>query len=227
MNCPSCGSDNAEDAQFCAGCDANLDEASNSDATSNPRLFPAILLIAIRIFLIAIGLGLALLVLQDDTFNQTIILWLAVLFLIAGLFIFPRQCMKVWEQTVRNALGVANVHLIHGVKAIRVFGGGSLTGLGVAPAYYLLREMAYGLLVLPAFIGIIVASVFRVRKRVLVTVGYLALLSVVSYDLGTGGFNLTFEQRNLSPYSFLRVGLVWGLVWSTPFALWAWLKSAK
>ena len=156
MNCPACGSDNGEDAQFCAGCGAKLDEASSSVATSNPRPFPAILLIAIRIVL-----------------------------------------------------------------------GGSLTGLVVGPAFYFLQEPAYLILVLPAFIGIIVASVFRVRKRVLVTVGYLALLSVVSYDLGTGGFNLTFEQRNLSPYSFLRVGLVWGLVWSTPFALWAWLKGTK
>ena len=211
MNCPACGSDNGEDAQFCAGCGAKLDEASSSVATSNPRPFPAILLIAIRIVLIAIGLGIALVILEDDTFNQTIIPWLGALFLIAGLFIFPRRGVKVWEQTVCNAPGVANVQMVQGVKAIRVWGGGSLTGLGVAPAYYLLQEMAYGLLVLPAFIGIIVASVFRVRKRVLVT----------------GGFNLTFEQRNLSAYSFLRVGLVWGLVWSTPFALWAWLKGKK
>ena len=165
MKCQTCGDDNPEQAQFCAGCGAKLDEASSSDATSNPRPFPASLLIAIRKVIL--------------------------------------------------------------VKAIRVLGSGSLTGLGVAPAYYLLPKMAYGLLVLPAFIGIIVASVFRVRKRVLVTVGYLTLLSVASWDLGTGGFNLTHEQRNLSAYSFLSVGLVWGLVWSTPFALWAWLKDTK
>ena len=116
------------------------------------------------------------------------------------------------------------------MKAIRVWGGGSLTGLVVGPAHYLLdvwQVSGSGLLVLPAFIGIIVASVFRVRKRVLVTVGYLTLLSALAYDLGSGGFNLSYEQRNLSAYSFLRVGLVWSLVWSTPFALWAWLKGTK
>jgi hypothetical protein len=215
MNCPACGRDNAEDAQFCAACGAKLNEASSSVATSNPRPFPATLLIAIRIVLIAIGLGIALVALEDGTFNQTIIPWLGTPFLIAGLFIFPRRA---------NQKGAIKVIL---VKAIRVLGSGSLTGLGVAPAYYLLQEMAYGLLVLPAFIGIIVASVFRVRKRVLVTVGYLTLLSVASWDLGTGGFNLTHEQRNLSVYSFLSVGLVWGLVWSIPFALWAWLKGTK
>jgi len=168
MNCPACGSDNAEDAQFCAGCGAKLDEASSNDATSNPRPFPAILLIAIRKVIL--------------------------------------------------------------VKAIRVWGAGSLTGLVVGPAHYLLdvwQVSGSGLLVLPAFIGIIVASVFRVRKRVLVTVGYLTLLSALAYNLGSGGFNLTYEQRNLSAYSFLSVGLVWGLVWSTPFALWAWLKGTK
>jgi hypothetical protein len=228
MKCQTCDSDNAEDAKFCAGCGVKLYEAYSSVATSNPRSLPATLLIAIRIVLIAIALGIVLVVLEDDTYNQTIIPWLGALFLIAGLFIFPRRgSLKVWDKTVRNALGVANVSMIHGVKAIRVWGGGSLMGLGVAPAYYLLQELVYVLLVLPAFIGIIVASVFRVRKLVLVTVGYLTLLSVVSYDLGTGGFNLTFEQRNLSAYSFLLVGLVWGLVWSTPFALWAWLKGTK
>ena len=113
------------------------------------------------------------------------------------------------------------------IIAIRIVLGGSLTGLVVGPAFYFLQEPAYGLLVLPAFIGIIVASVFRVRKRVLVTVGYLTLLSALAYDLGSGGFNLSYEQRNLSAYSFLSVGLVWGLVWSTPFALWAWLKGTK
>ena len=218
MSCPACGSDNAEDAQFCAGCGAKLDETSSSVATSNPRPFPAILLIAIRIVLIAIGLCIALVVLQDDGLNQTIIPWLGALFLIAGVFIFPKG--------IGHGL-LPNLHTPSWKKAVRVWGGGSLTGLGVAPAYYLLQDMAYGLLVLPAFIGIIVASVFRVRKRVLVTVGYLTLLSAVGYDLGSGGFNLSYEQRNLSVYSFLRVGLIWGLVWSTPFALWAWLKSTK
>ena len=215
MNCPACGRDNAEDAQFCAACGAKLNETSSNVATSNPWPFPATLLIAIRIVLIAIGLGIALVALEDGTFNQTIIPWLGAPFLIVGLFIFPRRA---------NQKGAIKVIL---VKAIRVLGSGSLTGLGVAPAYYLLPKMAYGLLVLPAFIGIIVASVFRVRKRVLVTVGYLTLLSVASWDLGTGGFNLTHEQRNLSVYSFLSVGLVWGLVWSIPFALWAWLKGTK
>ena len=103
-------------------CGAKLDGASSSDATSNPRSFPAILLIAIRIVLIAIGLGIALVVLEDDTFNQTIIPWLGALFLIAGLFIFPRRGVKVWEQTVRNAPVVANVQMIQVVKAIRVCG---------------------------------------------------------------------------------------------------------
>ena len=225
MKCPTCGNDNPEDALFCAGCGAKLDEASSSDARSNPRPFPANLLIAIRIVLIVIALGIALVALEDDTYNQTIIPWLGALFLIAGLFIFPRRGVKIWEQTVRNALRVNNVQMIHGVKAIRVWGGGSLTGLVVGSALYFVdSQLSF---VLPAFIGIIVASVFRVRKRVLVTVGYLTLLSVLAWDLGSGGFNLSYEQRNLSAYSFLSVGLVWGLVWSTPFALWAWLKSTK
>ena len=219
MNCPACGSDSAEDAQFCAGCGAKLDEASSSDATSNPRPFPAISLIAIRIVLIVIALGIALVVLEDDTYNQTIIPWLGALFLIAGLFIFPRRANQ--KGAIKGTL----------VKAIRVWGGGGLTGLVVGPALYfvdsLLGDLAYVVLVLPAFIGIIVASVFRVRKRVLVTVGYLTLLFVMGWDLGSGGFNLSYEQRNLSAYSFLRVGLVWGLVWSTPFALWAWLNGTK
>ena len=42
MKCPTCGDGSPENAQFCAGCGAKLDEASSSDATSNPRPFPDI-----------------------------------------------------------------------------------------------------------------------------------------------------------------------------------------
>ena len=149
MKCTGCGNDNPENAQFCAGCGANLDEASSSVATSNPRPFPAILLIAIRIVLIAIGLGLALLLLQDETFNQTIIPWLGAPFLIAGLFIFPRQA---------NQRGAIKVWLLGGLT-------GSVTGL----LYFLATFFLVGDSFTAAFFLAVFFAVFFVAATINLT----------------------------------------------------------
>ena len=208
MSCPACGSDNAEDAQFCAGCGAKLDEASSSDATSNPRPFPAILLIAIRIVLIAIGLGLALLVLQDDTFYQTIIPWLGALFLIAGLFIFPRRA---------NQKGAIKVWLLGGLT-------GSATGLLYFLATFFFDPNSYlsaGIaLITTAVVAVLLAKATDSKIIILVVVAYLTLAVPV------------FQYWRTDPDVWVvvrdaTVGLEAGFVWITPFAVWALVSRRK
>ena len=208
MNCPACGSDNAEYAQFCAGCGAKLDEASSSDATSNPRPFPAILLIAIRIVLIAIGLGLALLVLQDDTFYQTIIPWLGALFLIAGLFIFPRRA---------NQKGVIKVWLLGGLT-------GSATGLLYFLATFFFDPNSYlsaGIaLITTAVVAVLLAKATDSKIIILVVVSYLTLAVPV----------FLYWRTDPDVWVVVRdatVGLEAGFVWITPFAVWALVSRRK
>ena len=209
MNCPACGRDNAEDAQFCAGCGAKLDEASSSDATSNPRPFPAILLIAIRIVLIAIGLGLALLVFQDDTFYQTIIPWLGALFLIAGLFIFPRRS---------NLKGAIKVWLLGGLT-------GSATGLLYFLATFFFDPNSYlsaGIaLITTAVVAVLLAKATDSKIIILVVVSYLTLAIVFEWSRFSLDPDVWVVVRDA------RVGFEAGFVWITPFAVWALVSRRK
>ena len=209
MKCPTCGNGSPENAQFCAGCGAKLDEASSSDATSNPRPFPDILLIAIRIVLIAIGLGLALLLLTDETINQTIIPWLGASFLIAGLFIFPRQA---------NQRGAIKVWLLGGLT-------GSVTGLLYFLANFFFDPNSYlslGIaLITTAVVAVLLAKATDSKIIILVVVAYLTLAAVFDW------YRFYLDPDIWVLVRDARVGFVAGFVWITPFAIWALVSRGR
>ena len=127
------------------------------------------------------------------------------------------------------ALGSATAGGIR--KAIKVWLVGGLVGLGTGLSFIMVHDALttdlmfdlweFGVaLVTPALVAIVVALVTRSRIGILLAVAYLTLLIPV---LGPA-----FGGTGSEPiWAFGALGLVGGLVWSTPFALWALLKRRQ
>ena len=108
-------------------------------------------------------------------------------------------------------------------RAIKVWLAGSLVGLGTGISFTMVHDALttdlmfdlweFGVtLVTPALNAVVVALVTRSRIVILLAVAYLTLLIPV---LGPA-----FGGTGSEPiWAFAALGLVGGLVWSTPFAL--------
>ncbi len=127
------------------------------------------------------------------------------------------------------ALGAATASGIR--RAIKVWLVGGLVGLGTGLSFIMVHDALttdlmfdlweFGVaLVTPALIAVVVALVTRSRIVILLAVAYLTLLIPV---LGPA-----FGGTGSEPiWVFGALGLVGGLVWSTPFALWALLRRRQ
>ena len=108
-------------------------------------------------------------------------------------------------------------------RAIKVWLVGGLVGLGTGLSFVIVEDalttdLMFDLwelgvaLVTPALVGVVVALATRSRIGMLVAVAYLTLLIPV--------FGAAFGASGSEPlWQFAALGLVGGLVWSTPFAL--------
>ena len=124
------------------------------------------------------------------------------------------------------ALGSATAGGIR--RAIKVWLVGGLVGLGTGLSFIMVHDALttdlmfdlweFGVaLVTPALIAVAVALATRSRIVMLLAVAYLTLLIPV---LGPA-----FGGTGSEPiWAFGALGLVGGLVWSTPFTLWALLR---
>ena len=127
------------------------------------------------------------------------------------------------------ALGSATADGIR--MAIKVWLVGGLVGLGTGLSFIMVHDALttdlmfdlweFGVaLVTPALIAVVVALATRSRISLLFAVAYLTLLIPV---LGPA-----FGGTGSEPiWVFGALGLVGGLVWSTPFALWALLRRRQ
>ena len=116
-------------------------------------------------------------------------------------------------------------------RAIKVWLVGGLVGLGTGLSFIMVHDALttdlmfdlweFGVaLVTPALIAVVVALVTRSRIVILLAIAYLTLLIPV---LGPA-----FGGTGSEPiWAFGALGLVGGLVWSTPFALWALLRRRQ
>ena len=116
-------------------------------------------------------------------------------------------------------------------RAIKVWLVGGLVGLGTGLSFIIVHDALttdlmfdlweFGVaLVTPALIAVAVALATRSRIVMLLAVAYLTLLIPV---LGPA-----FGGTGSEPiWAFGALGLVGGLVWSTPFALWALLRRRQ
>ena len=116
-------------------------------------------------------------------------------------------------------------------RAIKVWLVGGLVGLGTGLSFIMVHDALttdlmfdlweFGVaLVTPALIAVVVALVTRSRIVILLAVAYLTLLMPV---LGPA-----FGGTGSEPiWVFGAFGMVGGLVWSTPFALWALLRRRQ
>ena len=108
---------------------------------------------------------------------------------------------------------------------------GGLVGLGTGTSFIMVHDALttdlmfdlweFGVaLVTPALIAVVVALVTRSRIVILLAVAYLTLLIPV---LGPA-----FGGTGSEPiWAFGALGVVGGLVWSTPFALWTLLRRGS
>jgi hypothetical protein len=109
-------------------------------------------------------------------------------------------------------------------RAIKVWLVGSLVGLVTGLSFTLVEDalatdLMFDLwelgvaLVVPLLMAVFVALATRSRIGILLAVAFLTLLMPV--------FGASFGASGLEPlWQFAALGLVGGLVWSTPFALW-------
>ena len=116
-------------------------------------------------------------------------------------------------------------------RAIKVWPVGGLVGLGTGTSFKIVydsltTDMMFDLwelgvtLITPALIAIVVALVTKSRIVIVLSVAYLTLLIPV---LGPA-----FGGTGSEPiWAFAALGLVGGLVWSTPFALWMLLRRRQ
>ena len=110
------------------------------------------------------------------------------------------------------------------MRTLKTWLVGSLTGLGTSLLFNLviyalttdgvLDLWEFGVsLAPPALMAILVAKLVRMRIVTLLAVAYLTLLiPVLGASFGASGSEPLWQ--------FAVLGLVGGLVWSTPFALW-------
>ena len=108
-------------------------------------------------------------------------------------------------------------------REIKVWLVGGLTGLVTGLSFILVHDALTTDLILdlwefgvasvtPALVAVVVALATRSRIVMLLAVAYLTLLiPVLGVAFGASGSPL---------WQFAALGLVGGLVWSTPFALW-------
>ena len=116
-------------------------------------------------------------------------------------------------------------------RAIKVWLVGGLAGLSTGLLFIIVHDALttdlmfdlweFGVaLVTPALIAVVVARVTRSKIVILLAVAYLTLLIPV---LGPA-----FGGTGSEPiWAFGALGLVGGLVWSTPFALWSLLRRRQ
>ena len=129
----------------------------------------------------------------------------------------------------RTALGSATASGIR--RAIKVWLVGGLVGLGTGLSFIMVHDALttdlmfdlweFGVaLVTPTLIAAVVALATRSRIVMLLAVAYLTLLiPVLGAAFGAAGSEPLWQ--------FAALGLVGGLVWSTPFALWALLRRRQ
>ena len=111
-------------------------------------------------------------------------------------------------------------------RATKVWLVGGLVGSGTGVAFIAIHDALtidsmfdlweFGVTLLaPALIAVFAAKIARLRVAILVPIAYMTLLIPVLGPAfgGTGSEPL---------WEFAFLGLVGGLVWSTPFSLWAW-----
>ena len=116
-------------------------------------------------------------------------------------------------------------------RAIKVWLVGGLVGSGTGVAFIAIHDALtidsmfdlweFGVTLLtPALIAVFAAKIARLRVATLVPIAYMTLLIPVLGPAfgGTGSEPL---------WAFALLGLVGGLVWSTPFSLWAWRSTKK
>ena len=120
------------------------------------------------------------------------------------------------------ALGAATARGFR--RAIKVWLVGSLVGLVTGLSFTLVEDalttdLIFDLwelgvaLVVPLLMAVLVALATRSRTGILLAVAFLTLLIPVC--------GASFGASGLEPlWQFAALGLVGGLVWSTPFALW-------
>ena len=120
------------------------------------------------------------------------------------------------------ALGSATASGIR--RAIKVWLVGGLVGLGTGLSFIMVHDalttdLMFDLwelgvaLVVPLLIAVLVALATRSRIGILLAVAFLTLLiPVLGASFGASGSEPLWQ--------FAALGLVGGLVWSTPFALW-------
>ena len=117
------------------------------------------------------------------------------------------------------------------VMAIRVWLGGGVTGLGTGLSFILVsRALSTDLqfhlwefamaLIPPALVAVVVARTLKTNVIISLLVAY-ATLMVPTMGPAFGG---TGSEH---PILFAGLGLVGGLVWSVPFALWALIMRRK
>ena len=111
------------------------------------------------------------------------------------------------------------------MKAIKVLLAGGLAGVGTGASFVLMHNLLTGdqlftgwefaaALVPAGVIAIIIALAARVNIAIMLAVAYLTfMLPIFGAALGSG--------EALQVWGFALMGLVGGLVWSVPFALWA------
>jgi len=116
-------------------------------------------------------------------------------------------------------------------RAIKVWLVGGIVGLGTGLLFIMVHDALttdfifdlweFGVaLATPALIAVVVALVTRSRIVILLAVAYLTLLIPV---LGPA-----FGGTGSEPiWAFSALGIVGGLVWSTPFALWTLLRRGS
>ena len=115
------------------------------------------------------------------------------------------------------------------INSVRVWLAGGLTGLGTGLTFILVHDLfttdrmfslwEFGVtLCAPALVGICVALISRTNGVILLAVAYLTLLMPV---LGAA-----FGASGTEPlWIYASLGLIGGLVWSTPFATWKFISS--
>ena len=113
----------------------------------------------------------------------------------------------------------------------KIFFAGGLNGICTALSFILAHDALttdhnfslweFGIAMgTPALISVLIAKITKVRVIMLLTVGYLTLLiPILGASFGASGSEPLWQ--------FAALGLVGGLVWSTPFVIWSYLRNRK
>ena len=119
------------------------------------------------------------------------------------------------------------------MRSIKIWLVGSIAGSGTALLFFLatlilsidgeLTLLEFGVaLITPAIVAVLVAKATNSKIVILLIVTYLTLVIPVLGPLFGGP-----DPDVRVAATLVMLGLVGGLVWSTPFALWAYVRRGK